>query len=132
MFNEFTGIGNLGGDPESRFTQSGKQVVNFTVACEYGYGDNKKTEWVRCYAWAKLAEIIEQYCHKGSKVFFKGEMITRSWEKDGVKRYSTEINVQTLKMLSPKKGPNEPQQQGQQGMYPDATAEFQGEENVPF
>ncbi len=103
MFNQFTGIGNLAADVESRYTQSGVQVVNFTTCCEYGYGDNKQTEFVRCVAWDKLADICAQYLRKGSRVFIQGTMETRKWQdKDGNDRYSTEIRVNNMKMLSPK------------------------------
>jgi len=103
MFNQFTGIGRLSSDPESRFTQSGTQVVNMTVCCEYGWGDNKKVEFVRCVSWDKLAKICADYLHKGSMCMIQGAMQTRQWEdQNGNKRYSTEINLQTMKILSPK------------------------------
>lgn len=103
MFNQFTGIGNLAADPETRFTQGGTQVTNFTVCCESGYGDHKKTEFVKCVSWAKLAEIVGKYFHKGNRVMIQGSMETRSWDdKDGNKRYSTEIRVETAKNLSPR------------------------------
>ncbi len=103
MFNQFTGIGNLASEPELRFTKSGTSVASFTVCCDYGYGDNKKTEFVRCVAWDKLADIIGEYLRKGSKCFVQGSMQTRQWEdNDGNKRYSTEIVVNTMKMLDSK------------------------------
>ena len=100
MLNQFNGIGRLAKDPEMRQTGTGKSVVSFTVCCEYGWGDNKKTEFVRCIAWEKLADIIDQYLKKGSMCYISGNMATRSWDdKDGNKRYSTEIVVQDMKML---------------------------------
>ena len=103
MLNQCTFIGNLAADPTNQFTKNGNAVSNFTVCVDVGWGDKKETEFVRCVAWSKLAEICGEYLHKGSKVFVQGEMKTRSWEdKEGVKRYTTEINVQTMKMLSPK------------------------------
>lgn len=103
MLNKFIGIGNLAADPESRFTPSGKQVVNFTVCCNSGWGDNKRTEFVRCVAWEKTAKVVSDYLQKGSKVSIIGEMQTRSWEdKEGVKRYTTEIIVRELVMLDSK------------------------------
>ena len=131
MFNQFQGIGNLAADPESKYTASGKQVVNFTVCCDYGYGDKKKTEYVRCFAWEKLAEIIAEYCQKGSKVFIQGTMQTRSWESDGKKMYTTEINVQTLKMLSPKQ--EQRTEPNKEERYPqDAGGNLGTGEDVPF
>lgn len=103
MFNQFTGIGNLAADPESRFTTNGKQVATFTVCCDSGYGEHKKTEFVRCLAWDKLAEIVTSYLTKGSKCMIQGVMQTRKWQdQSGNDRYSTEIIVQTMKMLSPR------------------------------
>jgi len=103
MFNQFTGIGNLSADPEIRYTQDGKGIANFTVCCDTGYGDKKKTEFVRCVAFGKLSEIIGQYLTKGSKVMVQGPMQTRKWtDKSGTDRWSTEIIVNEMKMLSPK------------------------------
>ena len=103
MFNQFTGIGRLAADCDTRYTQGGTQVTNITVCCEYGYGDNKKTEFVKCTIWDKLANIADKYLHKGSMVMIQGPMETRKYQdRDGVDRYSTSIIVRELKMLSPK------------------------------
>ena len=100
MFNQFTGIGNLAAEPETRYTQSNKQVTSFTVCCNTGYGDNKKTEFVRCVAWEKLAGVCGEYLHKGSKVMVQGPMQTRKWQdKNGNDRYTTEITIREMKML---------------------------------
>lgn len=117
MYNLFIGIGNLAADVESRYTQSGKQVASFTVCCDSGYGDSKKTEFVRCVAWDKLAEIATNYLSKGSKCMVQGTMQTRQWDdKDGQKRYSTEIIVREMKLLSPR---SEGQRQDSGGNYPE-------------
>jgi len=101
MFNQFIGIGNLAADPEGRFTNNGKQVSTFTVCCDSGYGEHKKTEFVRCVAWDKLAEIVTTYLSKGSKCMVQGTMQTRKWQdQSGNDRYSTEIICHTMKMLS--------------------------------
>jgi len=111
MFNQFTGIGNLAADPESRFTTNGTQVATFTVCCESGYGEHKKTEFVRCVAWAKLAAIVADYFKKGNRCMIQGAMETRSWQdKEGNKRYSTEIRVETAKNLSPRSAEQGPPQ----------------------
>lgn len=103
MFNQFTGIGNMAADPDQRFAQSGTAIANFTLCCDHGWGDNKKTEFVRCVAFGKLAELVGNYLSKGSKAMIQGAMQTRSWEdKDGNKRYTTEIVVSEVKFLSPK------------------------------
>ena len=100
MYNSFVGAGNLAADPESRFTASGTQVAKFTVCCNSGYGDKKRTEFVRCIAWSKLAEIVTTYLHKGSKVMILGELQTRKWQdKDGRDCYTTEIIAREMKML---------------------------------
>lgn len=105
MFNQCTFIGRLAADPDSRFTQSGVQVANFTLCCDSGWGDKKRTEFVRVVAWDKLAKIITDYLSKGSLCFIQGEMQTRSYDdKDGNKRYTTEIVAREMKMLSPKGG----------------------------
>ena len=127
MFNQFTGIGNLAADPETRETQSGTQVTNFTVCCDSGWGDNKHTEFVRCVAWAKLAGVVSQYLHKGSKCFIQGEMQTRKWQdQNGQDRYSTEIVVRDMKMLD-SRGQNTGGQPMKGSQYEQSTGE-----GVPF
>ncbi len=117
MWQQFTGVGNLAAKPECRDTQNSK-VANFTVCCESGYGEHKRTEFVRCVAWAGLAGVIEQYLDKGSKVMIQGTMETRSWDdNNGQKKYTTEIRVDTMKMLDAKGsgGGQGNQNQGQNG-----------------
>jgi len=91
-------IGNLGRDPEIRFTRAGDKIATFSIATSDRWKDKQtgeqqeKTEWHRVVIFdAKLAEIVEQYLKKGSKVYLEGEIQTHKWEKDGVERYSTEI-----------------------------------------
>lgn len=90
-------IGNLGDDPEVRYLPNGDCTVNISVAVTEKWKDKQtgeikeSTEWVRCVAWRKLAEIIAEYAKKGSKVFVCGKFKTRSYEKDGVTKYITEI-----------------------------------------
>jgi len=110
MFNQFTGIGNLSADPEIRYSAAGNAVAKYTVCVDVGFGDNKGTEFVRCVSFGKLAEVIGEYLSKGKKVFVQGEMKTNQWEdKDGNKRYTTEIIVNTMKILSPKESTGERQ-----------------------
>jgi single-strand DNA-binding protein len=126
MFNQFTGIGNLTADPESKFTAKGTQVANFTVCCDSGYGDNKKTEFVRCVAWDKLAKICTDYFRKGQRVMIQGAMETRKWQdKKGVDRYTTEIILQTAKNLSPR------DENRQSSQPPQSDPGYSGED-VPF
>ena len=97
-------IGNLGADPEVRHTTSGKTVANFNVATTEKFTDGEgvkqeRTEWHRCVAWTKTAEIVGAYLQKGSKIYAEGRIQTREWEKDGEKKYTTEIVVNRIEML---------------------------------
>ena len=83
-------IGNVGKEPEIRKTQSGISVANFSLATSKKIKGEDKTEWHRIVAWDKLAEIIENYVHKGDKLMIEGEIETRDYEKDGQKVYTTE------------------------------------------
>lgn len=95
--NRWQGMGNLVNDPEIRHTNSGKTVVNIVIATETGYGDYKRTEFTRCFAWEKFAKQIAKLCKKGTQVYVEGSLRTRSWEdKDGKKRYVTEISLDKL------------------------------------
>ena len=106
-------IGRLGKDPEMRYTPSGKAVCTFSVATDDRYKDKdgkavSNTDWHKCVAWAKLAETCGQYLKKGSQVYVEGKSKTRSYDdKDGVKRYITEIIVGQMTMLGNKEGAGE-------------------------
>ena len=99
-------LGRLGGDPESR--QAGATTVaNFTIATSDKYKDKQdqwqeKTEWHRVVAWGKLADICAQYLRKGSQVYVEGKLQTRSWLKDDVKQYTTEVVIIEMQMLDGK------------------------------
>ena len=96
-------IGRLGRDVETRYMPNGDAVCNFSIACSDDYTkDNNKveqTEWINVVGYRKLAEIMDKYLKKGSQVYIQGKMQTRSWEKEGVKRYSTEIIANQMQML---------------------------------
>lgn len=115
--NQCNFVGRLGRDPEARTFPSGDMVANATLAVGSKWktkdtGEIKEsTEWVRLVFSGKTAEIATQYLRKGSQIFVTGEMRTREWEQDGVKRYSTEIRVNNFQML----GPKQDGQQGSQG-----------------
>jgi len=100
-------VGNLGADPELRYTSSGTPVASFSVATREqwtnkGGEKEEKTEWHKIVAWARLGEICGEYLHKGKQVYIEGRLQTRSWEdRDGNKRYTTEIVAQTMQMLGP-------------------------------
>lgn len=101
-------IGNLGADPELKYTPNGAAVANLSLATIGTWKDNdgnkqERTEWHRVIVWKKLAEITAEYLKKGSKVYFEGRLQTRSWEdKDGVKRYTTEVGADNMVMLGQK------------------------------
>lgn len=97
-------VGNLTRDPEVRYTPSGKAVCSFSIATNEGKSSEGKdlVEFHNIVAWEKTGELVGQYCTKGSKVAIEGKLQTRSWEKDGVKRYSTEVVANRAEFLTPK------------------------------
>lgn len=103
--NKVTLIGTVGRDPETRFSPGGSAIANFSIATNESYNDKntgqkvEQTEWHRIVAFGKLAEIIQQYVKKGSKLYIEGKLKTNEWEKDGIKRYSTDIIVNEMVML---------------------------------
>jgi single-strand DNA-binding protein len=92
-------IGNVGGDPETRYLPNGNAVTNITLATTDSWKDKQtgqqqeRTEWHRVVFFGKVAEIAGEYLRKGSQCYIEGRLQTREWEKDGVKRYTTEIVV---------------------------------------
>lgn len=108
MVNKAILIGRLGKDPEVRYTPDGTMVTNFNLATDEQWKDKngekvQKTEWHRIVTFGKLAEICGNYLVKGKLVFIEGRIQTRSWEdKDGVKRFTTEIVASDMKMLDPR------------------------------
>ena len=103
-------IGNLGRDPETRYAQNGSAVTNFSVATSESWRDKasgeqqERTEWHNVVCFARLAEIAGEYLRKGSKVYIEGGLRTTSWEKDGEKKYRTEIMARELQMLDGRGG----------------------------
>ena len=111
-------IGRLGKDPETRMMPNGTAVVNLTLAVGDDYKDKagnrvEQTEWVRIVVFGKLGDIVTAYCVKGSRIYISGKMKTRSWEKDGVKQYSTEIVASEIQLLDSKAGEPKPAQSQQ-------------------
>lgn len=103
-------IGNLGKDPEVRYTASGMAVATFSIATNESWKDKEgqpqeRTEWHNIVAWQRLAEICGEYLKKGKKVYIEGRLQTRSYEdKEGIKRYTTEIVAQDLILLGAREG----------------------------
>ena len=108
-------IGNLGNDPELRYTQNQTPVATFSVASTERWKDSdgnklEHTEWHRVVAWKGLAEVCNEHLSKGSKVFIEGKLRTRKWEdQDGNIRYSTEIIARDLEMLGGRQEETAPQ-----------------------
>ena len=108
--NQCNFIGRLGKDPEIKYMPSGGAVANLSIACSDDYKDKQsgekveRTEWINIVAFNKLAEIIGQYCKKGSRVFVTGSMRTRKWQgQDGQDKYTTEVVVKEMQMLDSKR-----------------------------
>jgi len=98
-------IGRFVADPETRYTQSGVAVTSFRLAVDRKYKDQsgeKKTDFINCVSWRKLAEIIAQYCQKGKQVACEGELNQKQWEQDGETRYSYEVTVNELEFIGAK------------------------------
>ena len=101
-------LGNLGKDPEVRYTPDGRAVTTFSVATTEKYKDKEgnpqeSTEWHRIVVWDRLAEICGEYLSKGKSVYVEGSIRTRSWEdREGNRRYTTEIVGRTVQFLSPR------------------------------
>lgn len=109
MYQRTELIGNLGADPEVRYTQDGKAIANCSIATSETWKDKQtgerkeRTEWHRVVFFAPLAEIVGEYLKKGSKVFVAGQNRTRKWQdKDGQDRWTTEIHGREMKMLDSK------------------------------
>jgi single-strand DNA-binding protein len=108
MLNKVTLIGHLGSDPEKKYTGSGTPVVSLSLATTEKWKDDggklqERTEWHRLVFWRGVADLVDQYLHKGSKIYVEGKLQTRSWEdQDGKTRYSTEIVCRELKFLDSK------------------------------
>jgi single-strand DNA-binding protein len=100
-------MGNLGRDPELRFTNNQKAVANFSIATKETFtsGGEKKetTEWHKIVVWGKQAESCAAYLQKGRAVFVEGKLQTRTWDKDGVKQYTTEIVADRVHFLASQK-----------------------------
>lgn len=103
--NRVTLIGNLGADPELKSTPQGTQLCTVSIATTERYKDKSgefkdSTEWHRVVFWERLAENASKFLKKGSKIYVEGKLKTRQYEKDGVTKYMTEIQAQSMIMLS--------------------------------
>jgi len=125
MLNKAMLIGNVGKNIEMRYTGSGTAVANFSIATTERWKDKdgqqqEQTEWHNIVAFARLGEVCGEYLHKGSQVYIEGRIQTRSWDdKDGNKRYTTEIVAREMKMIGGKSDSGNGQTQQQKPMSKD-------------
>ena len=143
MVNKVVLIGNAGQDPEVRHLDSGVAVANFNLATNESYRDKNgekvtQTEWHRIVLWRGLAEVAEKYVKKGELLYIEGRLRTRAWDdKDGNKRYTTEVFADNMKMLGKKSdqpGTDRPGADGQDqsGQMEEAGPETSGDDDLPF
>lgn len=139
-------VGNLGKDPELRYIPNGDPVASFSIATTETWKDGngqkqEHTEWHRCIAWRRLAEVIGEYAKKGTQMYVEGKLQTRKWQdKDGQDRYSTEIVVGEMKLLGNRGASPEGQssrsapekRQGGQDSAPKRSSFDDMEEEIPF
>ncbi len=128
-------VGRLGKDPEVRHLENGATVANFSLATSETYKDRQtgerreQTEWHNVVLWRGLAEVAEKYVKKGDMIYVEGKLRTRSWEKDGVTRYTTEVVGDNMTMLG---GRSDGSSQGQQeGDYSSQSAPQQSQASAP-
>jgi len=130
--NQIIIVGNLGNDPEIKHFEGDNMVANFNVAVAERYKKGTEvvetTEWFRCVAWNKTAKFIETHTRKGNKVLITGKMKSREYEKDGVKRYITEIHVDRIDQLT---WPEKTEEFARQSS-PSPTSIPQGGDDLPF
>lgn len=130
-------VGRLGRDPEVKYTPSGVAVANFSMATSEEWKDKdtgekkERTEWHRIVAWRRLGEICGEYLRKGSQIYIEGKLQTRDWEdRDGNKRYTTEIVAQNMQMLdSPAR---EGRAQSEEEQYPVEEPVSIPDDDIPF
>lgn len=135
-------VGFVGDNPRVNTTQSGRKVASFTIATtEKGYTTQNgqqipdKTEWHNIVCWGKTADVVERYIRKGSSLYIQGKMRTRSYEKDGITRYVTEIECENMQMLDRRADNNGNAQVHQQTAYSQRAPVVQGqksEDDLPF
>ena len=134
-------IGRLGNDPDVRMTQSGTTTAGFNLACSDDYTDKtsgqkvEQSNWIRCVAFGRLAEIIRDYTKKGSKIYVSGKQSTRKWvNQAGVEQYITEITINEMQMLDAKPEAQQQRPQQKQQQRPQYSAPMPQDDfnDVPF
>ena len=136
MYHTLIIVGNLGRDPEMRYTPSGRPVTTFTVAVSRSWntadGERRsETEWFNIVAWGNLAEICKQYLHKGQQVFIEGRLQTRRWEdKEGQKHTNVEVVANEMMMLGDRRDNNKDTDEVDQDT--DSSDTMTDEDEFPF
>jgi single-strand DNA-binding protein len=139
-------IGNLGNDPDIRYTAGGAAVANISLATAESWRDKEsgekqeRTEWHRVVFFGRLAEIVGEYLRKGSQVYVEGRLQTRKWQdKEGTDRYTTEIVANEMQMLGSRSGgsasidsPPPRQDNAQKSESPPAAADDDFDDDIPF
>ena len=127
-------VGNLGRDPDTRYSGDGSAVTNISVACTESWKDKasgekkERTEWIKIVFYGKLAEIAGEYLKKGSQVYVEGSIQTRKWTtKEGTEKYSTEVNAHKMQMLGSKRD-----QEAKSASKPAAPASMDDDTDLPF
>ena len=134
--NKVIAIGRVGKKPEVRFTGGGQAVANFSIACNEKYkgkdgSDKETTTWLRLSCWGKLAELCGQYLDAGRLVYIEGKLVNREYEKDGVKRTSTEVVAREVVFLSSPKDRPQASAAQDDGFGP-PPAPFPSDDDMPF
>lgn len=135
-------IGNLGADPEVRYTPSGNAIANATLATSTTWRDKQsgelqdRTEWHRIVFFNRLAEIVGEYLHKGSKIYIEGSLRTRKWQdKSGIDRYTTEVIANEMHMLDSRGqegGPSMGSHMGSNDMSDSTVDASISDDDIPF
>lgn len=125
--NSCSFIGRLGQDPETRFLPSGDSVTNISLAVGWKTKEKEGVEWVPVVFFGRLAEVVSEYLRKGSQVYVSGRFRTQSWEKDGQKRYRSEIVADRMQMLGGRQD-----REARQSAAPSAPADYFGDSDIPF
>ena len=134
-------VGNLGQDPEVKFTAGGAAVTTLSIATSDSWKDKdsgmdkERTEWHRVVLWRRLAEIAGEYLKKGSKVYIEGQLQTRKWEQEGQTRYTTEIIARDIQFLDSRGSANTSNQEGAEKSEepaPDVPDSGIDDDDIPF
>ncbi len=135
-------VGNLGQDPEVKFTAGGAAVTTLSIATSDSWKDKdsgmdkERTEWHRVVLWRRLAEIAGEYLKKGSKVYVEGQLQTRKWEQEGQTRYTTEIIARDIQFLDSRGSANTSNQEGaattNEEPAPDVPESGIDDDDIPF